>query len=141
MRYRLDELSRSLMPAVIPDDVRAIISEPIFFHAATINPDGSPQLSVVWAGLDGDLFKFSTAEGRTKPRNLRNDPRIAISFSPPDEPYRNIVLNGRAVAIEQKGMGLIDQMARKYTDADSYQWSQPGEVRVDVSIEIDRITG
>ena len=127
------------MPATIPDDVRALLSEPIFFHAATINADGSPQLSIIWAGIDGDLFRFSTAEGRAKPRNLRRDPRIAISFSPPDNPYRNIVLNGRAVEIAQKGMGLIDEMARKYTDADSYQWSQPGEVRVDIAVEIDRI--
>ena len=67
----------------IPDDIRALLTEPIFFHAATINPDGSPQVSVVWADLDGDLIRFSTAEGRAKPRNLRRDPRIAISFSPP----------------------------------------------------------
>ena len=129
------------MPAAIPDDVRALLTEPIFFHAATINPDGSPQVSVVWAGLDGDLLVFSTAAGRAKPRNLRNDPRITISFSPPDNPYRNVVLVGRAVAIEQKGMGLIDRMARKYTEHDSYQWSQPGEVRVDIAVEIDRVIG
>ena len=62
-------------------------------------------------------------------------------FSPPDDPYRNVVINGRAVAIEQRGMDLIDHMARKYTDADKYQWSQPGEVRVDIAVEVDRITG
>ena len=125
----------------IPDDVRALLTEPIFFHAATINPDGSPQVSVVWADIDGDLIRFSTAEGRAKPRNLRRDPRIAISFSPPDDPYRNIVINGRAVEIEQRGMDLINRMARKYTDADSYQWSQPGEVRVDIAVAVDRVTG
>lgn len=129
------------MPAVIPDDVRAMLSEPIFFHTATINADGSPQVSVVWADLDGDLLRFSTAEGRAKPRNLRRDPRISISFTPPDNPYRNIVLSGRAVEIEQRGMDLINHMARKYTDAEKYEWSQPGEVRVDIAVEIDRITG
>ena len=129
------------MPAAIPDDIRGMLTEPIFFHAATTNPDGSPQVSVVWADLDGELLRFSTAEGRAKPRNLRNDPRIAVSFTPPEDPYRNIVLIGRAVEIEERGMGLIDHMARKYTESDSYQWSQPGEVRVDVAIEIDRIIG
>lgn len=129
------------MAAAIPDNIRALMTEPIFFHAATLNPDGSPQVSVVWGGLDGDRFVFSTAEGRAKPRNLRNDPRIAISFTLPENDYRNIVLNGRAVVIEQRGMALIDEMARKYTDADKYQWSQPGEVRVDVEVEIDRISG
>lgn len=125
----------------IPDDVRALLSEPIFFHAATINPDGSPQLSVVWADIDGDVLRFSTAEGRAKPRNLRRDPRIAISFSPPDNPYRNIIINGRAVEIEQRGMDLIDHMARKYLGEDRYPWAQPGDIRVDVAVEIDRITG
>jgi PPOX class probable F420-dependent enzyme len=129
------------MATSIPDDVRALLTEPIFFHAATTNPDGSPQLSVIWADLDGDLIRFSTAEGRAKPRNLRYDPRIAISFTPPDNPYRNIVINGRAVEIEQRGMDLIDHMARKYTGADKYEWSQPGDVRVDVAVAVDRITG
>ena len=129
------------MSSPIPDDVRALLTEPIFFHAATINADGSPQVSVVWADIDGDLIRFSTAEGRAKPRNLRRDPRIAISFSPPDDPYRNIVINGRAIEIEPRGMDLIDHMARKYTEADSYQWSQPGEVRVDIAVAVDRVTG
>ena len=126
---------------LIPDDVRALLSEPLFVHAATLNADGSPQVSIIWADLDGDLIRFSTAEGRAKPRNLRRDPRIAISFTPPDNPYRNIVINGRAVEIEQRGMDLIDHMARKYTDHEEYPWSQPDEVRVDIAIEVDRITG
>jgi PPOX class probable F420-dependent enzyme len=129
------------MPANIPDDVRALLTEQIFFHAATINADGSPQVSAIWADLDGDLVRFSTAEGRAKTTNLRRDPRIAISFTVPDNPYRNIVLNGRAVEIENRGMDLIDHMARKYTGSARYEWARPGEVRVDVAVEIDRITG
>jgi len=129
------------MPATIPDDIRALLTEPIFFHLATVNPDGSPQVSVVWGHVEGDRIVFSTAEGRAKPRNLRNDPRVSISFLAPDNPYRNIIITGRAVVIEQRGMDLIDRMARKYTDSEKYEWSQPGEVRVDVEIEIDKITG
>lgn len=129
------------MPATIPDDIRALLTEPIFFHVATVNPDGSPQVSVVWADLEGDRIVFSTAEGRAKPRNLRGDPRVSISFLAPDNAYRNVIITGRAVVIEQRGMELIDRMARKYTDSEKYEWSQPGEVRVDVAIEVDRITG
>ena len=129
------------MTANIPDDIRALLTEPIFFHLATINPDGSPQVSVVWADLDGDLIRFSTAEGRVKPRNLRRDPRVAISFTAPEDPYRNIVINGRAVEIEQRGTDLIDHMARKYVGAEKYPWAQPGEVRVDVAVAVDKITG
>lgn len=51
------------MPATIPDDIRALLTEPIFFHVATVNPDGSPQVSVVWADLEGDRIVFSTRPG------------------------------------------------------------------------------
>ena len=125
----------------IPDDVRALLSEPIYFHVATTNPDGSPQVSVVWADIDGDLIRFSTVDGRAKPRNLRRDPRIAISFSPPDNPYRNIIIRGRAVEIEERGMALIDHMAGKYTESDKYEWAEPGQVRLDIAVEVDGITG
>ena len=43
--------------------------------------------------------------------------------------------------IEQRGMDLIDHMARKYVGAEKYPWSQPGEIRVDVAVAVDRITG
>jgi len=125
----------------IPDDVRTILTQPTFVHVATIDPDGSPQMSVVWIDVDEDLIRFSTAEGRAKPRNLRRDPRLTLSFSPPDNPYRSIVIRGRAIAIDNNGTGLIDRLAHKYTGADSYQWSSPGEVRVDITIAVDRITG
>ena len=70
----------------IPDDVRALLTEPIFFHAATINPDGSPQVSVIWADLDGDLILFSTGVGRASPGILRGGPRSGSAGSPADVP-------------------------------------------------------
>ncbi len=129
------------MPIPIPDDVKAILDEPVFVHVATVNPDGSPQNSVVWIERDGDLLRFSTAEGRVKPRNLRADPRVSISFSPLDDPYRNITISGRAVAIENNGYDLIDTLARKYRNVEKYEWAQPGEIRTDVTIVPERISG
>jgi PPOX class probable F420-dependent enzyme len=122
------------MTARMTDEIRALLSEPIFFHVATVNRDGSPQISIVWGDIDGDRLVFSTAEGRAKVRNLRRDPRIAISFSPPDQPYRNIALHGRAVAIENRGNGLIDRMARKYLGTDRYEWARPIESSADAIV-------
>jgi PPOX class probable F420-dependent enzyme len=129
------------MPVPIPDDVRAILDEPVFVHVATVNPDGSPHVSVVWIARDGDLLRFSTAEGRIKPRNLRNDPRVSLSFTPLDDPYRNITISGRASSIENNGYDLIDRLAGKYRGVESYEWAQPGEVRADVTITPERISG
>ncbi len=129
------------MSIPIPDDVAEVLRQPVFAHLATINPDGTPQVTVIWLDVEGDRIVFSTAEGRVKPRNLRRDPRVSLSLTPPGKPYRNIVIKGRAVVIEPRGFGLIDRLAHKYTGSDRYEWATPGQVRVDVEIEVDHISG
>lgn len=124
----------------IPDEFRAALNEKVYAHLATLNPDGSPQVSVVWITRHGDKVLFSTAEGRVKPRNIANDPRVAISFTPPDDPYKNIVMQGRVTKTASDGTWLIDELANKYLGHDSYQFGKPGEVRVNYEIEIDRIS-
>lgn len=123
----------------LPDDLKAALDEKAFIHLATVNADGSPQVSVIWVGRDDDTILFSTAEGRVKTANIRRDNRVAISFTPEGEAYRNYVMQGRVTRFEPDGWWLIDELARKYTDADSYQWKTPGQVRVNGEIEIDTI--
>jgi len=124
----------------LPDDIRSALDEKVFVHVATLNPDGSPQVSVVWMTRSGNTVLFSTAEGRIKPRNIANDPRVALSFSPPDDTATNIVMQGRVTKIAADGTWLIDELANKYLGHDSYQFAKPGEVRVNYEIEIDRIS-
>jgi len=124
----------------LPDDIRSALDEKVFVHVATLNPDGSPQVSVVWMTRSGNTVLFSSAEGRIKPRNIANDPRVALSFSPPDDTATNIVMQGRVTKIAADGTWLIDELANKYLGHDSYQFAKPGEVRVNYEIEIDRIS-
>lgn len=126
-----------LMP--IPQETKAALDERVYVHLATLNPDGSPQVSVVWITRRDDTVLFSTAAGRVKPRNLAQDPRVALSFTPPDEPYKNITLTGRITKTAQDGTWLIDELANKYLDHESYQFARPGEVRVNYEIEIDSV--
>ena len=123
----------------LPEDVKDALDEPVFVHLATAMPDGSPQVSVIWVGRDGDTILFSTAEGRIKTENIRRDPRIALSFTTVGDDYVNYVLRGRVTRFEADGWWLIDDLARKYTDADEYEWKQPGQVRVNGEITIDRV--
>jgi PPOX class probable F420-dependent enzyme len=125
----------------IPEDVAEVLRQPVFVHLATVGPDGGPHVSAMWMDVEGDRIVFSTAEGRAKLRNLRRDPRVAVSLTAPGSPYHNIVIWGRAVVIEPRGFGLIDRLAHKYTASDRYEWATPGQVRVDVEIEVDRISG
>jgi len=54
-------------------------------------PDGSPQVTPAWVDHDGDRVVINTAEGRAKPRNMRNDPRVALSATDPDNPYEAVL--------------------------------------------------
>lgn len=121
----------------LPEDIRAALDEKVFAHVATLNPDGSPQVSVMWITRDGDKVLLSTAQGRVKTRNMGGDARVAISFTLPDEPYKNIVMQGRVTKAATDGTWLIDQLANKYLGHDEYQFADPGEVRVNFEIEID----
>ena len=78
----------------LPEDVKAALDQRVFVHLATVMPDGSPQVSVIWVGRDGDTILFSTAEGRIKTDNIRRDDRVALSFTTVDDDYRNYVLRG-----------------------------------------------
>ena len=127
--------------SIIPADVAAILDGPVFVHLATTNPDGSPQVSMIWIDRVGDTIRFGTAEGRAKPRNMRNDPRVALSFSPAEDPYRNITMRGRVTNLEANGTGLIDRMAQKYLGEPRFTGIAPGQVRLDVTVAIDTVSG
>lgn len=126
--------------AAIPDEAKHLFEEKDLAHVATINPDGSPQVSAVWIGLDGDLITFNTAEGRVKPKNLRKNPHIALSIAGHENPYENLLVQGKVVEITNDGADDdIDALAKRYLDADSYPFRQPGEERVIVKIEPEKV--
>lgn len=130
------------MPAELPAHVTAALDAPVFAHVATLMPDGAPQSSIMWIHRDGGRIVVNSAEGRVKIENLRRDPRVAVSFSPPDEPYRNVSIRGRAVEFRHdNGDAMIDMLARKYLGADSYPFRNPAETRVTVYIEADSVSG
>jgi len=129
------------MGVQLPDDVKEILDTPVFVHVATVNPDGSPQVSVVWIKRYGDVLRFSTAEGRVKADNVRNDPRVHLSFTPVDSDYRDITIRGNVTELANDGTWLIDELAEKYTGKFPYPWGQPGEVRLNVVVEPTSVNG
>jgi PPOX class probable F420-dependent enzyme len=78
---------------------------------ATVNPDGSPQTSVVWIGRDdGDLL-FSTVEGRVKHRNMRRDPRVSATVIDSADPENYVELRGRVSMTSDIGRRLDTQLS------------------------------
>jgi len=121
--------------------VKALLDAPNFAHLATLMPDGSPHVTVVWIDIDGDLIRFNTAEGRVKPSNLRRDPRVALSVIDQNNPYAWASIRGRVVELTPVGADAhIDLLARKYLGQDTYPMRREGEVRLTAVIEPDHVS-
>ena len=107
---------------------------------ATVNPDGSPQTSVIWVGRDGGDVLFSTVEGRVKHRNMVRDPRVSISVIDWVDPENYIELRGRVSMTPDVGRRLDTQLSWKYDGKDPGE-DRPGAVRVVVRLVVDKVTG
>ena len=121
---------------------KSILDKKTFAHLATLMPDGSPQVTPVWVDYEGDFVVINTAEGRAKPRNMRNDARVALSATDPDNPYEAVIIRGRVVEMTHDDADEhIDAMAAKYLDQDKYPFRQSGERRVKVYIQPESVKG
>ena len=127
--------------ATIPESHADILTKQAFAHFCTLKPDGSPQASPVWVDyVDGKVL-INSAEGRRKDKNVKADPRVAISITDPENPYRCLMIRGTVAEVVTEGADAhIDKMAKKYLDKDSYPFRTPDEVRVIYKIDVDRVT-
>jgi PPOX class probable F420-dependent enzyme len=124
----------------IPASHADLLKKPAFANLATLNADGSPQVTPVWVDFDGKHVIVNTARGRVKARNLGREPRVALSIADPENPYRYLGIQGRVVEMtEAGGDAHIDAMAKKYLGKDTYPFRAPGEVRVIVKIAPEKV--
>lgn len=121
----------------LTEKARKFLSEPNFAALATVNADGSPQVSAMWVHLEDGHVLMNTALGRVKEHNLRRDPRLAITVTDRENPYDKVTIKGRVVEfIEgERGENDIDRLAEKYIGQNPYPWRKPGERRVTLIIE------
>jgi PPOX class probable F420-dependent enzyme len=125
----------------IPDSYLDIIDRKAFAHLATVMPDGGPQNSPVWIDRDGQTLIVNSAEGRRKDKNIKADPRVALSISDPENPYRTLMIRGTVTEITTDGADdHINSMAKKYMGVDEYPFRQPGEVRVIYKVTAARVS-
>jgi PPOX class probable F420-dependent enzyme len=78
----------------IPSDVRELLTAPNYAHLATLRADGSPRNHVVWVGLEGDHVLVCTSDFTWKAKDMRRDPRVALSVVDRENPYRMAMLQG-----------------------------------------------
>lgn len=116
--------------------IRHVLDGTPIAHLATVLPDGAPHNIPLWIATHGDHIAILTGPHSRKARNLRRDPRVAISLTPPDDPYQPIIIRGHVVEwIDgDAGWEIVDRISTKYTGG---PYSRD-EQRVVMLIEPDR---
>ncbi|MCY4384705.1 MAG: PPOX class F420-dependent oxidoreductase [Nitrospinae bacterium] len=126
--------------ALIPDSHAGILDTKALLYLGTQNKDGSPQVSPVWFGTNGDIIEVNSAKGRLKDLNMRARSKVSIAIVDPENAYRWVGIQGTVVEITENGAEEhIDALANKYLGVDSYPNRQAGQVRVIYRIRADKV--
>jgi PPOX class probable F420-dependent enzyme len=129
------------MPIPLPQSVKKLLEDKAYGHVVTFTTQGNPQLTMVWMDVEGDEVLFNTSEGRRKSENLRRDPRIIVSVQDRNDPQAYAVFRGKGRVTEAGADDHIDKLAKRFLGTDKYPFRQPGEKRLIVRIDVDRIGG
>jgi PPOX class probable F420-dependent enzyme len=121
---------------MIDANVRAVLESTATAHLATVLPDGAPHAVPVWVDTHDDHIAILTGPDSRKARNLRREPRVALSMTPLDNPFEPVIIRGRVVEwIEgDAAWEIIDRIAMKYIGSPYDR----GQQRVVALIEPDR---
>ncbi|HYK84396.1 MAG TPA: PPOX class F420-dependent oxidoreductase [Ktedonobacteraceae bacterium] len=108
------------MARTLSEKARAFLQEKRFAVLATINADGTPQLTTMWYLLEGDEIVMNTKVGRVKERNMRRDPRISVCF---EDGYNYLTISGSVEMIDdpQTAQADIARLATRYHGAEKAQ--------------------
>lgn len=106
----------------LPESAKSLIASGAHAHLTTLNPDGSPQVTLVWMGLDGEDLVSAHLYETKKVRNIKRDGRIAITFESPTKSEMGLteylVVYGEAQIEEGGAPQLLQQLAHVYLGPD-----------------------
>ena len=130
----------------IPAQAQIVLGSDAVAHVWTRNPDGSPQVSVVWVIAHGDEILFGTDAESQKAKNLARDNRIVLSIEDEERNergyQRHLVIRGRATIEPGPNPELMDRLAAKYTGLRRHPLAlRDSPTSVVVRVEIDRLSG
>jgi PPOX class probable F420-dependent enzyme len=110
------------MSVVLTDEVRKVLTSGRLAHLVTLDPDGSPQVSLVWVGLDGDRIVSAHMGAWRKVQNIKRDPRVSLSVEAEGRNERGLdhylVVRGHAEVVDGGAAPLLQRLARVYLGPD-----------------------
>ncbi len=132
--------------AMIPTPAQVLLGTDAVAHVWTNNPDGTPQVSVVWVIVSDDEILFGTDRSSRKARNLTADPRIILSIEDEERNergfQRHIVIRGRATIEPGPDPALMDRLSHKYTGLRRHPLAlRDSPTAVVVRVQVERISG
>lgn len=97
-------------------------------HIATVDPNGAPHVAPVWIGSGNETLHVVTQTTSQKYRHIKDNARVALSITDPDDPYRSVVIRGEVVETDiDAGLRRLDEFAREYWDLDEYPYDRDKE--------------
>jgi PPOX class probable F420-dependent enzyme len=134
------------VPSRLNDDLRTLIESGPLAHLVTLNADGSPQVSAVWIGLDGEEIVSGHMDDRVKLRNVRRDPRVVISLEAPVEPgtflAEHAVVYGTGRVTEGGASDLLHRLGKVYVEPDfEFPVTAAADAGFVLRVSVDRVTG
>ena len=123
--------------AGLPEELARFFLDANYAAVATVNADGSPQLTVVWADYDGENVLFNTAAGRSKPRNIERGSLVAVLVFDGTDFNRWVSVTGPAEIEEDADRAHADKLAQKYAGRERFGGT---EQRLIVRVRPDRVT-
>jgi PPOX class probable F420-dependent enzyme len=127
------------MTVSLPQQAKDLLDAANIVTVATLNPDGSPQTSLLWAAYDGDDILLSTIEQRAKFRNLEHDPRMSVLIHDKTSTFTYVEVRGSVTMTREGGPELINSLARTYTGAAYTGDDGTDNIRVVVRLSPDHI--
>ena len=118
--------------AELSDKAKKLLSGKNFAFVATINKDGSPQLTPTWIDTDGENVLINTALSRQKHKNVTRDPRLTIGVFDISNPYDYVSITGKVTKqlTGKEADAHIDKLSLKYRGEPKYRRWDPNEKRV-----------
>lgn len=117
-------------------EVKSLLSRPNFAHLSTLMPDGSPNVTPVWIGLEGDHVVICTGEDSLKAHNLRRDSRLGLSVVDFHDPYEEVQIRGRVVDFrDDSKLKTMDEISHKYIGAPFPMRGSHGRVAMVIDVE------
>lgn len=126
--------------ALLTEKMRTLFDGKNFAVLSTLEPDGRPHSTVVWAKCDGDDILFALPKSRRKTANLNRDARATVVIFDADAPYESVQVQGTASMADDPHGVLIDELSHKYTGGPYPGFAGPNPQWVIARVTADKVT-